>query len=212
MRRGPEEDDEEQQQRLDRQRTGRRRPGHHRRQRAGGAADHDVLRGPALQPHGVDHRIEEDGEGEQRARHPVDQDAERHHREEGERDAEGERLSLRDASARDRPVGGARHQRVDIALIGHVERAGGPGADRDAQDRGEGEDRMDVARRDHEPDQRGEDHERHHPRLQQRDVVADLGLGNPGREIDGVVIDNRQVLSRFLLERSKPRAGRGLRI
>ena len=48
-----------------------------------------------------------------------------------------------------------------------------------------------MAGRDDETDQRGEDHQRHHPRLQQRDVVADLGLGNPRAKLDGVVIDNR---------------------
>ncbi len=95
MRRRPEEDDQEQQDRLDRQRTRRRRPRHHRRQRAGGAADHDVLRGPALQPHRVDHDIEEDREGQQRAGKPVDEDAERHHREERQRQAEGQRLGRR---------------------------------------------------------------------------------------------------------------------
>jgi hypothetical protein len=56
---------------------------------------------------------------------------------------------------------------------------------------------MDVARRDEEADQRGEDHERHHPRLQQRKVVTDFRLGNPGENINGVVIDYRQDLSRF---------------
>src|SRR6185437_4904196 len=61
--------------------------------------------------------------------------------------------------------------------------------------------RVNVARRDHESDQRGEDHQRHHPRLEQRDVIGDFGLGNPGREIEGVVVDNRQNRSRFYLER-----------
>ena len=34
--------------------------------------------------------------------------------------------------------------------------------------------------------------ERHHPRLQKREIVADIGLGNPGAEFNGVVIDDRQ--------------------
>ena len=107
--------------------------------------------------------------------------------------------------ARDRPVGGARHQCVDVALIGHVERAGSAGADRDAEDGGERQDRVDMARRDDEADQRGEDHQRHHPRLQERKVVADLGLGNPG-QFDGVVIDNRQDGSRFFIAAARFRA------
>ena len=48
-----------------------------------------------------------------------------------------------------------------------------------------------MAGRDDEADESGEDHQRHHPRLQQRDVIADFGLGNPGAKLDGVVIDNR---------------------
>ena len=51
------------------------------------------------------------------------------------------------------------------------------------------------------------DHERHHPRLQQREVVADLRLGNPRESIDGVVIDYRQDLSRF----TESRDAQGLR-
>ena len=44
------------------------------------------------------------------------------------------------------------------------------------------EHRMQMARRDHEADQRGEDHQRHHPRLQQRDVVArPPASADPGR-------------------------------
>src|SRR5665647_3727576 len=89
----------------------------------GGAADHDVLRGPALQHHGVDHDVEEDREREQRPGDPVDEDAERHHREERQRHAERQRFRAGDAAARDRPVGGARHQGVDVALERHVERA-----------------------------------------------------------------------------------------
>ena len=57
--------------------------------------------------------------------------------------------------------------------------------------------RMDVARRNHQPYQRGEDHQRHHARLQQRDVIGNIGLRNPGRQLDGVVIDHRQNRSRL---------------
>src|SRR5438552_2930888 len=52
--------------------------------------------------------------------------------------------------------------------------------------------------------QRGEDHQRHHPRLHEREVVTDLGLGNPG-QFDGVVIDDRQDGSRLVSGRGAPR-------
>ena len=65
----------------------------------------------------------------------------------------------------------ARHHGIDVGVVPHVERAGGAGADRDAEQRREADHRMHVARRDQQSDQRGEHHERHHPRLQQRDIV-----------------------------------------
>ena len=48
-----------------------------------------------------------------------------------------------------------------------------PAADRDAQHRDRGQHRMEMAGREHKPDEAGEDDQRHHPRLQQRDIVAD---------------------------------------
>ena len=59
--------------------------------------------------------------------------------------------------------------RVDVGVVPHVERAGGARADRDAEQRGEADHRMDVARRDRKADKGGEHHERHHPRLHQRE-------------------------------------------
>ena len=63
---------------------------------------------------------------------PSDDDRERR-----KRHAEGERLAGLDAAGRDRPLRGARHHRVDVGVVPHVERAGGAGADRDAEQRGE---------------------------------------------------------------------------
>ena len=77
-----------------------------------------------------------------------------------------------DAARRDRPAQRARHDGVDVGVVPHVERAGGAGADRDAEQRREADHRMHVPRRDQQADQRREHDERHHPRLQQRDVVA----------------------------------------
>ena len=94
-----------------------------------------------------------------------------------------ERLARRDAAGRDRPARGARHHRVDVGVVPHVERAGGAGADRDAEQRDEAEHRMQVPGRDHQPDQRREHHERHHPRLHQREIVADAGEARLGAAV-----------------------------
>ncbi len=167
--------------------AGRRRPADHRRKRAGRAADHDVLRRPALEPHRVDDGVEEDREGEQPGRQHVDHQAEEDDREAREHQAEGQRLAGLDAARRNRAVRGARHHRIDVGVVPHVERAGGAGADRDASQRKERQHRMEMTGRDHHPDQRREHDERHHPRLHQRQVVAGagharLGVGDRARQ------------------------------
>ena len=48
-----------------------------------------------------------------------------------------------------RPARRARHHGIDIGIEPHVERAGGAGADRDAQQRGETDHRMQLPGRDH---------------------------------------------------------------
>ena len=57
MRRRPHEHDEEQQQRVRVDGVRDRGPAEHGRRGAGGAADDDVLRRRALEPHGVDHGV-----------------------------------------------------------------------------------------------------------------------------------------------------------
>ena len=64
-------------------------------------------------------------------------------------------------------------QRVDVGVVPHVERAGGAGADGDAEQRDDGEHGMQLPGRQHHADQRREHDERHHARLHQRDEVAD---------------------------------------
>jgi hypothetical protein len=81
----------------------------------------------------------------------------------------------RHAAGRNRPRRGALHQRVDVRLIILVQCGRRAGAERDAQDRGEGEHRMHRHRRHQQAAQAGEDDERHHPRLGQRHKVPPLG-------------------------------------
>ena len=64
-----------------------------------------------------------------------------------QRPAEGQRLFARDMAQRNRPGRGARHQPVDVGVIGHVERARRARRHRDAEQRGEGGERMDMPRR-----------------------------------------------------------------
>ncbi len=68
-------------------------------------------------------------------------------------EAEGQRFVRADTTGRDRTRGGAGHDRVDVGVIPHVERAGGAGADGNAEDRDEADHRIDMARRQHQAGQ-----------------------------------------------------------
>jgi len=66
------------------------------------------------------------------------------------------------------------------------------GADRDAEREGEeARNRVEMPRRDHEPDQRREDHSDSTRRLSTARDNADRGLGNSGAQVRCVVIDGR---------------------
>ena len=137
MRRGPQEDDREQQPRQQRHLARRRDPADQRRERAGGAADDDVLRGPGLQPHGVDEDVEQDRDRQQARRQPVGRDPHQQDREDASPTPKWSAVCAVHAPAGQRPVGGAPHLGVDLGLIPLVERPARAGAERDAQDRGE---------------------------------------------------------------------------
>ena len=88
MRRRPEKDDREQRDRAPADIAGDRGPADQRRQRAGRAADHDVLRRPALQPDRIDEDVEGDRQRQQLRRHPVDRQPHDHDRADRQHDAE----------------------------------------------------------------------------------------------------------------------------
>ena len=122
-----------------------RGPADHRREGAGGAADDDVLRRPPLQPHRVDEDVEGDGEGQQRAGHPVDE----HARASATEPIASMMPKVSASSGVTRPRGMGRlavrcMQRVDVGVVPHVERAGGAGADGDAEERDDGEHGMQL--------------------------------------------------------------------
>src|SRR5262249_1017753 len=152
-----EEDDEEEETRLDRDAAGRRHPADDGRKGARGAADNDVPRRRPLEPYRIDNDVKEDREGEQRRREPAHEQAKHAPWESGEYDAKRKRLAGRDVAPWNGPIRSARHHRVDVGVVPHVERARGTGADRDAQKRGEADHRMDMSRRDHDTDQRSKD-------------------------------------------------------
>ena len=90
-------------------------------------------------------------------------------------DAEVKRRLAVHPPGRKRPVGGPPHLGVEVRFIPLVERAGRPGAERDAQDRGEADHQRRHHRRRQQAAQAGEDDQAHHPRLGQREQVAPVG-------------------------------------
>ena len=71
MGRRPHENQSKHQNALDADAAGGDGPANHRREGTGRATDNDVLRGPALEPHGVDNDIEEDRESQKPCCHKV---------------------------------------------------------------------------------------------------------------------------------------------
>ena len=84
-----------------------------------------------------------------------------------QRDAGGQRLGRLDPPGGGGPPAGADHDPVDIAVIGVVDRRRRTGTDRHGENGDEGDQRMDGARRDGEPDAAREHHELHHVGLEQ---------------------------------------------
>ena len=185
MRRRPEEDDREKRDALERDRIGYAGPADNRRECACGAADDDVLRRRALQPHRVDDRIEENGEGEQAGRKPVDDQAEGRHREHRQEQAEGKRGFRRNPARGNRPFRGPAHHQVDVGVVPHVERAGRATANRDRKNGNEADHRMDLAGSHQHANQRGEDHQRHDTRFQQREEIARIAVDTSSRSGSG---------------------------
>jgi hypothetical protein len=88
---------------------------------------------------------------------------------------------------------------VDIGVVPHVERAGCATADGDRQDREEADHRIDLAGRHQQADERREDDQRHHTRLEQREIIARIAVGQMrvGQRIMFVGHCHRQRLSLF---------------
>ena len=187
MRRCPHEDQQEHQHGFKADPACRHRPADHRRESTRRPADHDVLRGPALEPHRVNDGIEEDGEGQQPRRDQIGRQRQHHDGKTRQRHAHGQRLAGFDLAGRNRPLGGALHHRVDIRIPPHVQRARGPCPHRDEQDRSEADHRMHADRSGQKTHQRREHDQRHHARLEQRDVIAKARLGLDRLGVDACV-------------------------
>ncbi len=88
MRWSPHEDDQEQDNGFDGHGTCHSSPADHWRESASGTANDNILRRGALQPHGIDYGIKEDGEGQKASGEPVDQQAQ--HQGRGDRQGSGQ--------------------------------------------------------------------------------------------------------------------------
>ena len=136
------------------------------------ATDHDVLRGRAFQPHRIDDGIKEDGKGQQPRRQQVGRQRQHHHRQARQRDANAQRLARLDLARRNRTVGRAFHDVVDVRIPPHVQRTRGPGPDGDEQNGRKAHNRVHTIRRRQHAHKRCEHHKLHHARLHQREIIA----------------------------------------
>src|SRR5262249_52017295 len=129
----PQEDDKEQNERLERNFPSCGCPPNDGWKCASNSADHDVLRRGALQPYRVDDDIEKYRGGEQRPRRYVEDKGKKGNSTPAKCETKSECLSPRDFVARDRTRGRARHERIDIGVIPHVEHTGGASSRGDGQ-------------------------------------------------------------------------------
>src|SRR5215468_7055583 len=168
----PKEDNDEERKRLEPDVSGRCGPSDHWRQRAGCTTDNDVLRCDPFQPRRVHNDIEQDRTGQQGGSCKVRGHGESCDRGNGKDDSKDKRLNFRDLAAGNGSHRCASHDRVDIGVVPHVQRAGGSSAGCDGENCDEATERIEAGRCDHQSDECGEQCERHNARLHQRDEVV----------------------------------------
>ena len=66
---------------------------------------------------------------------------------------------------------GAAHQRIDVAVIPHIDCPRGARPDRNRTHRDDTRYGFDASRRQQQADEGGENHERHHPRFEQGQII-----------------------------------------
>ena len=162
--------------------TGDGGPAHHGREGAGGAADDDVLRRRALEPHGIDEDVEEvarqgrDGGGE------VDLLVEDDEGGGATEDAPAENLGRRQAARGQRPVAGAAHDGVDVPVVPHVDGVGAAAGEGEAEHTPEGDVQRRRAAGGHPHGEvAGDQQQDHHVGLPEADEVPGHGPDRPRR-------------------------------
>ena len=165
--------------------AGRGGPADQRRKRPGRAADHDILRRAALEPDGVDQHVEQDRHQQDAGGDIVDRQPHQNDRQRRDADADMMRRLAIHASGGQRAALRPLHLGVEVGLIPLVERARCARAQRNAQDRGEADHRMDRNGRREHAAQAGEYDEAHHARLGQRKEIAPVGGDGQGVVGDG---------------------------
>ena len=156
--------------------AGYRRPPNHRGKGASGAANHDIVGSPALQPHCVDYDVEHDREGQEGSRNDIYKEAKRQDRSKCQSQTKPQCFAGQNGTTWDRPLRSSLHEGIDIRIEPHVQGARRAGANGNGQKCHRGNPGMDDARRRDKSDQRSENDKRHHARLQEREVVFNASL------------------------------------
>ena len=174
MRRRPQKDQRKHQNAFDRHAARCRRPTDHWGEGTGSTANDDILRCPALEPHGVDYDVKENREGQKARRKPVRCEPKHDHGQ--TRQCDSQRLCFASGHfARwNRTLLRAAHDRVDIGIIPHIQRTRGTAAQRNEQNRGKPNKGMNRYRRGQQPDKGCKNNQCHDAWLEQGEVIAKL--------------------------------------
>ena len=172
MRRRPDENDGKKNNRHQRDVARHRGPADERRKGTRGTANDDILGRTALQPHGVDDNIEQDGEGKDASRQIIGGESHHHDRTNAKQNAKSKRSIRRNAPGGNGSARRAAHHRINIAIVPHIDGARGTRRHRDAENGDYRQHRVQMARCHQQPRYGAEHHKRHDARLKQRDPIA----------------------------------------
>ena len=173
MRRRPHKGDQEQRPCFHWHRACYRGPAYNRRKRARGTTNHNVLVRRTLKPHRVDYAIEENRECEQRAGLPVGRQRHDDHRHDRHENTKRQRIAGLYAAGRKRTCACARHHRINVGVIPHIDRTSRAGAQRNSQERSCACQPVNAGWRSHQTSRSREDHEHHNARLHKLEIIAD---------------------------------------
>ena len=186
VRRRPDHDHREQHDGRPGQVVGDRGPADEHRDRPCRAADDDVLRRTALQADRVDEDVEQRRREGEQGREEIDRPPEQHEGSDFEGDREDDRGRRSHRAGDERPVPGAVHHGIYVAVDDHVRRIGAAGRERTPDERRDDQPPLGNALRGHDHRrQRRDEQQLDDPGLRERHIRSELEPGRAARHQNG---------------------------